>query len=594
MRAPYVLALVVLGSAVPAGASEDDFRHGRIRYIEDGATLQRATEPGSEEATTNLPFLPGDRVWTDDRGRVEFQFADGSLVRLDSRSKLDYVAHDEGRGERVVLHLWSGGLMLLLRDGRDFPAFAVEVPGGLVESEDRVVLRIDVESGETRLSVHEGSATLDSGRRRVEVQAGERTYARRGEAPETPQRFDRGESDDFAAWNRERDERETWAGDSRRYLPEEVSPYAAELESHGDWYYETEVGYVWRPYVAAGWRPYLNGRWVWSIYGWTWVPYDPWGWAPFHYGRWGYSPALGWYWIPGSVWGPAWVSWAVGGDYVGWCPLGHRDRPVALGNRPREHAAPRGSVPGANTSAWVYARKADVGARDLARRRVEMRPAEAQTLKVVESPRARPSRDFLRVSEVAVPREGAGPRNISIKPTIGDTVPELRADPKTTIPAPVPRRRPRGAAEDVLDRDSSGGASKPSGARDAARERERPRWTPDQPTATAPAGEGRRPTDTRSPSGGSIAEPRNRARGEERARPVDPDPDRDVLRKIFRPLSEPRQRGGDVREAAPRSEPRTPPPPRSEPKRAAPPPPPPPPPAPAAHQAPRPHREKDK
>jgi len=111
------------------------------------------------------------------------------------------------------------------------------------------------------------------------------------------------------------------------YLPEEVAPYAGELESNGTWYYESEVGHVWRPRVGPGWQPYSDGRWIWTAYGWTWVPYEGWGWAPFHYGRWGHSASLGWYWIPSAGWGPAWVSWAVGPSYVGWCPLGYRDRP---------------------------------------------------------------------------------------------------------------------------------------------------------------------------------------------------------------------------------------------------------------------------
>ena len=70
MRGVSVLALIVLASPTAAVAYEDDFSHGRIRYTEGGVTLQRSTEPGSEEATPNMPFLPGDRVWTDDGGRA--------------------------------------------------------------------------------------------------------------------------------------------------------------------------------------------------------------------------------------------------------------------------------------------------------------------------------------------------------------------------------------------------------------------------------------------------------------------------------------------------------------------------------------------
>ena len=91
-------------------------------------TLQRATETSAEEAIRNLPFLPGDRVWTDATGRTEFQFPEGTVVRVDSRSKLDYADHDEGEQERVVLRLWSGSMILRSR-AQQSAIFDIETPG---------------------------------------------------------------------------------------------------------------------------------------------------------------------------------------------------------------------------------------------------------------------------------------------------------------------------------------------------------------------------------------------------------------------------------------------------------------------------------
>ena len=491
------------------------------------------------------------------------------------------------------------------RDGRDVPDFDVETPGGLVETREHGVYRVDVADGEVRLSVHDGRASLDSGRQQVDVEAGERSYARGGEPPESPRRFDAAESDDFAQWNATRDGPDAWAGDTRRYLPEEVAPYASELESHGSWYYEAEVGHVWRPYVAPDWRPYTYGRWTWTLYGWTWVPYDSWGWAPFHYGRWGFSGALGWYWIPGRVWSPAWVSWAVGGDYVGWCPLGAGDRPVVgLGNQVRGYAVPRG---GTNDSGWTYARRTDIESRDLARRRVSVTPAEVRDLRIADSPKARPSRDFRRVADVEATAPRSVPRNINIKPTVGDFVPELHNDPSTTIPV-FSRRMPRERYETRPQPSTSGPQSNATDRRGAGEATAAPR------TSTRPGdsgsgqqrqpstyGDRRHPTDVRYPSTRSAPPTRTPARGQpapdrtDRAQPPrerdvqptdrqrnEPSTDRDVLRNMFRPLSEP-PRGGDVERgttprnspAPPRAEPRqrtSPPPPRAEPRQRTPPP----------------------
>jgi hypothetical protein len=525
MRHPR-LALGILAIAVPAFAQEG-YRHGRIRYVDAGVTLQRATETAAEEALPNLPFLPGDRIWTDAGGRVEFQFEGGAITRLDRASKLDYVAHEEDRGDRIVLRLWSGALSLRVPDGH--AAFEVETPGGLVEVSRRGAYRIDTDALETLLSVYEGEAAIESGRRRVEAGAGERTVARRGEPPEPPQPFDRREVDDFGRWESEREEREAWAGDSRRYLPDELAPYAPELDSGGAWYHETGVGFVWRPRVAIGWQPYFNGHWAWTPYGWTWVPNEPWGWAPFHYGRWGFSGALGWYWIPGQVWGPAWVSWAVGSDYVGWCALGRRDRAVEVDGRFRGHAVPRGRA-GSGESPWTYVRRGDVGHREVARRRVEVSPTETKALRIVDATRGRPTREFK-----VVEGEAAVPRTVKSRPTAGDYVPELRGDPATTIPFPVPRRRREAEAAEPEQETEKGSL-------DAARARS-PR--PDGGRAISPY-RSTRPTDeTRSPAPPAPAA-RPRAKEDDDDRHADPN--RDVLRRLFRPLSEPR--------TAPSAEPR--------------------------------------
>jgi len=446
----------------------------------------------------------------------------------------------------------------------------------------RGVYRADVDSGETRISVYEGEVVLEADQR-VRVRAGERAYARGNEPPESPRRFDAAESDDFAQWNAARDGRDAWAGDTRRYVPEEVAPYASELESHGSWYYEAEVGYVWRPYVAPDWRPYTYGRWTWTLYGWTWVPYDSWGWAPFHYGRWGFSGALGWYWIPGRVWSPAWVSWAVGGDYVGWCPLGAGDRPIAFGNQSRGFAVARGTT---NDSGWNYARRSDIESRDLARRRVGATPAVTRELRIADSPRARPTRDFRRVADVEAAAPRSTPRNINIKPTVGDYVPELHSDPATTIP--VFARRPGVSRERYETRSQPGTSqSQPNTARSQpnATDRRRPgeaTAAPRTPTPPTAHDERRHPTDVRYPNTRSAPPAHAPARGqdapdrtdrsqpprEREVQPTDqrrsePSTDREVLRNVFRPLSD-APRGGDVRSGAPRNSPT--PPPRAEPR----------------------------
>jgi hypothetical protein len=396
-----MLVLMMLGVAVPAMAEvgyDSGYRRdgsyaptARIRYVEPSVTLQRASEDASqdssEEAQANAPFLPGDRMSTNDSGRAELQFPSGVFLRMDTQGSLEYLSD----GTRPAFRLDAGGLYVHARDGGDL---TIETPGGLVTLQPSGVYRIDADSGETRLTVLEGSASLDSGGRQVDVRAGERTYASKGEPPEDPQRFDRADRDDFASWDRTRESRVAdYAGESRRYLPAEVASYADDLDTHGSWAYDNEVGRVWRPNVDADWSPYSNGRWTWTVYGWTWCPYETWGWAPFHYGRWGFGARLGWYWIPGSVWGPAWVSWAHGGDYVGWCPLGFHDRPVIGIGIGDDRFARR---------AWFYTRRTDILAPQIARHRISASPDVIGTVRV-SSPGTQLSRDLRTVHAMPMP-----------------------------------------------------------------------------------------------------------------------------------------------------------------------------------------------
>lgn len=98
--------------------------------------------------------------------------------------------------------------------------------------------------------------------------------------------------------------------------------FHAPLAAHGVWVNVGSYGRCWRPArVAVGWRPYCHGRWVWTDCGWYWESDEPWAWACYHYGYWVFDSAYGWIWIPGIEWAPAWVSWRIGGGYIGWAPL---------------------------------------------------------------------------------------------------------------------------------------------------------------------------------------------------------------------------------------------------------------------------------
>ncbi|MGB7296872.1 MAG: FecR family protein, partial [Candidatus Aminicenantales bacterium] len=363
-------ALLVAGPALAQGP-------GRIRHAEGEVTLQRSGESLSEEASANSPFLPGDRLRTGAYGRAEFQLAGGAFLWLDVRSHLEY---GEGAdADAAAIGIESGSLQVRTEDDE----IAIETPDGRVAIDRDAEVRVDVTAGGTAVAVTRGDARFDWGDDSAGVSDGTRVTFRRGVGPDGEEIVDRSSLDAFGLWVEERQGQRIRGGVSTRYLPAELTSYADEFDSYGSWDEEPSVGYVWRPTVEADWAPYSDGRWVWTSYGYTWVPYEPWGWTVSHYGRWGFSVSRGWYWMPGRRWGPAWVSWAVGGSYVGWCPMDHRDRPI----HGRSYRSGRD-----DWRSWRFVRSRDLADRRGAHRRVDVSRApdfDGEAVRIVRGPTGR-------------------------------------------------------------------------------------------------------------------------------------------------------------------------------------------------------------
>ncbi len=374
--AAVVLAVFAAGSA-PAqdeGADDDSYyRYGSLAAVEGDVWHQRADEFGAEEAEANSPFLPGDRIWTREPGKVEIRFSGWVTAWMDEGTKLDYVEAD--RPHR--LGFWTGSL--LFRVGEESEV-VVETPGGTLTPQGEGLYRLDVldDRRTVQFGVREGIATVGNEAGSVLVRAGNRTVASAGEAPSAPESWRA--DDDFADWAANRQARFV-RGEDVPYedLPEEVREHVHDLDGHGRWAHDHDHGWIWYPAVAAAWSPYYHGRWAHTPFGYTWISYDPWGWAPFHYGRWGHGPR-GWYWLPGHAWSPGWVSWAYGYDWIGWSPLspfgypvygwgdfrgggyGRPARGTVVGTAvPRGTAVGRGAVARGAGRGWSFTRRDALG-----------------------------------------------------------------------------------------------------------------------------------------------------------------------------------------------------------------------------------------
>jgi hypothetical protein len=197
---------------------------------------------------------------------------------------------------------------------------------------------------------------------------------------------------------------------------------------------------------------------------------------------------------------------------------------------------PRGSV--GSGSAWSFVRREDMASRDVARRRMENVPEGVISVRVAESARFRPTRDLRELSEARL----AVPRAARVRPTPGDSVIELQRDNQTQVGVgPLTPNGRRGHNEDSRNDEAAGDAQSRAGAR----------------------AEPRHPTDVRSPGRSErvVREPNAAAAAEARPGSTSPastnrdgarsrdraqDTERDVLGRLFRPLSDPgKAQGGD-------------------------------------------------
>lgn len=327
MRKKLLAILIFLLGVSLLQATEYKY-FARISYLEGNVMIERADQPGLEDATLNTPVGEGDRVVVAE-GRTEIYLGYMTYIRLNHNSKVDLVLLPyEGSRGRIIVRLIYGEIFV--RIGKRNVDFSLEFSGGEFNPIREGLYRIFIERGYKEFFVEEGFAELALGNESIDLGVNElvRVEGYRIYGPERVYSYKR---DDFAAWNERRDER-IWARSySVRYLPPELSDYAWELDYYGSWRYVPPYGWVWVPRVPFyGWRPYYYGYWVWVPGGYFWVGYEPWGWVVYRYGRWGWSARIGWFWIPFPTWGYAWVSWTWWGDYIGWCPLDFYGRPLII------------------------------------------------------------------------------------------------------------------------------------------------------------------------------------------------------------------------------------------------------------------------
>jgi hypothetical protein len=309
-----MLSVAFLGCAMAVPALADSqARIVRLSDVHGAVEIDKNAGNGYERAFVNLPLTQGAILRTQDEGRAEVEFEDGSTLRLTPHTTVEFksLSLSDGKhiselnltdGKAYVNWLGKSGDALTLNFSRDkmtllhVAHFRVETAPALAE--------VAVFKGE--VEVVGPSGTLALGKKKM--------------ATFDPAADDKAtlakdfEQDAYDGW----DKHATEYHDT--YSRNNATPYGygySDLSYYGSFSNVAGYGTLWQPYfTGVGWDPFMDGAWAsYPGYGSLWVSAYPWGWTPYMYGNWVFVPGAGWMWQPGG-----WSNWNGTPRFIGTPP----------------------------------------------------------------------------------------------------------------------------------------------------------------------------------------------------------------------------------------------------------------------------------
>jgi len=165
-RLLWILTTVILTAAamltgkILAAASSI----AKITFYTGQVQVQKPMKEDWSKAIFNQNLLSGQKVKTQDESRAEIGFADGSILRIDSNSKLDIVdvKKEKSGSQKATAKVWSGKVWANVNKMSKKTKFQLESPTA-VAAVRGTVYRMSVSDDQTtKIAVYSGEVAVDN------------------------------------------------------------------------------------------------------------------------------------------------------------------------------------------------------------------------------------------------------------------------------------------------------------------------------------------------------------------------------------------------------------------------------------------------
>ncbi len=136
----------------------------KITFYTGQVQVQKPTKEDWSKAIFNQALLSGQKVKTQDESRAEIGFADGSILRIDSNSKLDIVdvKKEKSGAQKATAKVWSGKVWANVNKMSKKTKFQLESPTA-VAAVRGTVYRMSVSDDQTtKIAVYSGEVAVDN------------------------------------------------------------------------------------------------------------------------------------------------------------------------------------------------------------------------------------------------------------------------------------------------------------------------------------------------------------------------------------------------------------------------------------------------